>query len=207
MHVSNVLGSNVAEFDPATVVAQSADGTFLAEHAGHRISCRRAASCLLQPEIGDQVLIFNTGNGSRYLLAVLERASLGTAHLNCTGDVLLSSSGSLRLAASQDIALDSCGFALRADDAQVTLERLRFSGVLWQGAVSSLRLVGHACETIMDRITQLTKVSLRRVEQIDQLRAGQIDYEGSSRVRIRSKYTAITATHVLKVKGRQVHIG
>ncbi|GAB3376526.1 hypothetical protein GCM10027514_13130 [Azotobacter armeniacus] len=89
----------------------------------------------------------------------------------------------------------------------MTVDSLRYTGVLWQGAVGTLRLVGRVCETMVDRVLQLTKVSLRRVEQIDQVRAAQLDYEGAARVLIHGKYTAVMAREVIKAKARQVHIG
>ncbi|SMC23887.1 Protein of unknown function [Andreprevotia lacus DSM 23236] len=192
---------------PATVIANLGDGTFLVEQAGRGLTCRQAASCLLLPETGDQVLLATAGGAGTYLLAVLERAGSLPIQLQLGSDATISCTGSLQVQAMQKLSLEGSAFALRADEGDVTVEKLRYTGVLLQGAIGSLRLIAQACETIADRLVWLTKVSLRRVEQIDQVRAGQIDYEGTARVRIRSKYTAVTAKNLIKAKAKQVHIG
>ncbi|KAF0811585.1 hypothetical protein IGB42_03971 [Andreprevotia sp. IGB-42] len=192
---------------PASVIADLGDGTFLVEQAGRGLTCRRAASCLLLPETGDQVLLAAAGSAGIYLLAVLERAGNTPARLQLDGDAIIGSTGALHLQAAQKLSLDGRIFALRADEGEVTVETLRYTGVLLQGAIGTLRLIGQACETMVDRLSLLAKVSLRRIEQIDQVRAGQLDYEGTARVRIRSKYTAVTASKLIKAKARQVHIG
>lgn len=191
---------------PASVVAELGEGAFLVEQASNRLICRRAASCLLLPEPGDMVLLAPAGEDI-YLLAVLERAAVTPGQWRFEGDAAIGSTGSLQLAAAHTLSLDGHAFTLRADDGEITVENLRYTGVLIQAAAGSLRLIGQACETIVDRITQLTKFSLRRVTQIDQVRAGQLDYEGADRVRIRGKYAAVTAKSLIKAKAKQVHIG
>ncbi|GAB3376490.1 DUF3540 domain-containing protein [Azotobacter armeniacus] len=193
----------------ATVIANLGDGMFFVEAEGHGYSCRRAASCLLLPEVGDTVLLASVGAPLEvYLLAVIKRASAGPAQLQVEGDMVLASrQGSIAMQAAQTVAISSKCLAVRAEAGDLAVEQLRYSGVLWQGTVGTVRLVGQVCETMVDRLLQLAKVSFRRIEQIEHVRAAQLDYEGSARVRIRSKYTAVTARDVLKAKARQVHIG
>ncbi|WP_061290214.1 DUF3540 domain-containing protein [Azotobacter vinelandii] len=193
----------------ARVVAARGDDLFLVELEGRAHECRRAASCLLLPEPGDRVLIAAVDSTPElYLLAVIERASAGPARLQVDGDLLLASGrGSVRLRAAQSLDLASERLALRAASAELAVERLNCSGALWQGTLGTVRLVGRVCETMVDRLMQVARVSFRRVEQLEQVRAAQLDYEGSVRLRLRGRHTAITARDVLKAKGRQVHIG
>ncbi|TKD35160.1 DUF3540 domain-containing protein [Azotobacter chroococcum] len=193
----------------ARVIADRGDDVFFVETEGRGYNCRRAASCLLLPEAGDRVLIAAVDSTLEiYLLAVIERASAGPARLQVKGDLLLASGqGSIRMQAAQSLDISSESLALRARSGDLAVERLNCSGVLWQGTLGTVRLIGQVCETMVDRLMQLAKVSFRRVEQLEHVRAAQLDYEGSVRVRLRGRHTAITARDVLKAKGRQVHIG
>lgn len=189
------------------VVTELGEGLFLVEQDGQGYACRHAASCLLLPEPGDEVLLAHVA-GQAWILAVLQRAGQAAAQLRVDGDLVIASTrGAVRLEAGTALGLQSESLQVEAEHGVIQVAQMRFSGTLWQGAIGTARLVGQVCETLVDRVMQISKLSFRRVEQIDHVRAAQLDYEGSARVRIRSKYTAVTAKNILKAKGRQVHIG
>ncbi|WP_148715769.1 DUF3540 domain-containing protein [Chitinolyticbacter meiyuanensis] len=188
------------------ILANLGEGMFLVDCAGRGVGCRRAASCLLLPEVGDTVLLATAGT-QHYLVAVIECAS-HAARIQVEGDLVLSSAqGAVRIESATALQLEGARFGLNAKEGDVRIEQLRFSGKRWEGAVGTLRRVGQLCETLVDRVMVIAKSSFRRVAQIEQVRAAQLDYEGSARVRIRGKYTAVTGRDVIKAKARQVHIG
>ena len=212
--LSELLNTTPARTAPANelgqVVADLGQGVFLVQSNGTGLTCLHAASCVLLPEAGDQVLLAHVAGNVRqsWIVAVLVRAGRGPAQWRVDGDLVIASTqGAVSVQAGSALNLQSDALNVQADTGQIAVAQMRVSGTLWQGTLGTVRLLGQVCETLVDRIMQISKISLRRVEQIDHVRAAQLDYEGSARVRIRSKYTAVTAKNVLKAKGRQVHIG
>ncbi len=65
------------------VVAREGDGSYRVECDGRPWRARRAASCLLAPGIGDEVLISGPDPARVYLIAVIVQADAGRARSIC----------------------------------------------------------------------------------------------------------------------------
>jgi len=84
---------------------------------GHRYWLKPAVGCLLQPAVGDSVLVSLAGDEG-YILSVLERGQAQTAELRVAGDLCLSlPSGALSINVRDGVALDA-GDALAVHAAQ-----------------------------------------------------------------------------------------
>lgn len=180
------------------------------------VQARLAASCLLRPEPGDKVLVSGPNVAECYVIAVLERQSGGTQHLHLSGDTLLSvEGGSLKLASSERLDLQAGTTAsvsaaqvdLRAAKAQVLVGELSAIGRVWTGTLGQLRFVGEALDSVVQRLTQHAKHSLRTIEQTDQVRSGQIDYRADGNANLQGQNTLIHARELVKINGDQVHVG
>ena len=62
-------------------VRMTAEDSFVVELPGALATVRRAASCLVRPEIGDTALVFRDANHEGFILSVLVRAAVGTVTL------------------------------------------------------------------------------------------------------------------------------
>jgi len=162
----------------------------------------RASSCLLAPEIGDKVLLIGEPNGSLYILAVLERASSEAARLSSGGDLVLdagegritvTANEGIDLLTPQDVRISSARLEARAGDASFTF--------------GAARLIGKTVDSVLGRMTQRLKNSMRWVEGSEQVRAGQLDYEAEGMMHLHGENTVVTAAKIVKADGKQVHIG
>lgn len=178
--------------------------------------CRLAASCLLVPEAGDQVLLSQAGAHGCYVIAVLERRAGSTQQLNLTGDT--------RLSVKQGVLMveGECGLSLASDSA-VTLKGRELSacaesgtfvvgttqwvGRVFNGTVGRLKLVGEALELLVDRVVQHSRVSLRRIDDVERVESRQIDYQARELLCLRGDATLIGGKELIKADGKQIHLG
>src|SRR5476649_807935 len=91
------------------------EGFFIVRHQQRGWQCRLAASCLLQPEVGDDVLI--AGDRTQlWLLAILTRAeSQRPCLLSVPGDLTLAPQGDLILRSGQSLRLTGPELTIEAE--------------------------------------------------------------------------------------------
>jgi len=202
----------------AKVVASHSDDSHDVVPTGETRSrpCRRAASCLLVPAPGDIVMVAGPDEDELYLIAVVAQADQGHAVLAVNGDLtLVSRHGGIAVRSSGALDLQSdTAVATRAPEWNLTAGRglCKVSELDYQGAevrFSALvsRFVGRACEVVLDRLHLLTRSSFRLTEEVEQVRAGQIDIQSSSTLRLHAKNTLVTSKELVKIDAEQIHMG
>lgn len=207
-------------YDPVhligTVSGRETDGDYTVDCDGRPWRVRRAASCLLAPHDGDQVLISGPDASCVYLIAVLAQADPGMARLEAEGDVVLSSrAGSVTLESPADVVLrsqamlrvESARLDLRTPQARCVIERLRYVGAEAQATVGTTRLVGKVYETVMDRLSFLSRLAFRSTDEVEHVRAGTLDYQAAQSARLHAAYTMVTGDDLVKVDAKQIHMG
>lgn len=176
----------------------------------------RAASCLLEPAIGDKVLLVTDTEGGDYVLAVLERADDRGAILNLPGDTeIRSPSGRLKISSRDGIGLQTPGdiamqggtLKVEAVQGDITIQNLSLVGEAWRSCVDRVKTVGRTFDSILERCHQRVSRSYRLVDEIDQVKAKQIDYHADTSLQLHAKYTLMTADELVKVDGEQIHLG
>lgn len=185
-----------------TVAQALADGSFLIDpqDGGGRWHCPRAASCLLQPEAGDTVLVAGPHAGSLYLIAVVTQADASRSRIVTEGDLTISSRRG-------SIALQAPALSLQARKAQVDIAEMDYRGAEVRVTTLVARFVGRTLETVLDRLSVLTRSSFRLTEEVEQVRAGQIDMQASETLRLHAKNTLVTSKALVKVDAEQIHMG
>ena len=203
----------------ATVTAAEAEDGFceVTSMDGHRtLRCRRAASCLLLPAPGDTVMVAGPHDEALYLIAVVAQADSSQATLAVDGDLRLQSrqggiaiqgAGAIELQSDTAVATRSPQWTLAAERAQCTVSELDYQGAEVRFSVLVSRFVGRACEVVLDRLHLLTRSSLRITEEVEQVRAGQIDMQASRTLRLHAKNTLVTSKELVKVDAEQIHMG
>lgn len=180
------------------------------------LRCTRAASCLLRPAIGDTVLVTGPDGNRLYLTAVAEQADASASRIDVAGDLTLASDrGAVRieskmhvaLRAEQGLELAAPRLRIDAEDADCYVGRLRYQGEEAEATVLSIRVIGRIYEAVMDRLVHLSKTAFRMTEDVEQLRAGRIDYEAAHTARVHGKNTVVTAKEIVKIDGSQIHMG
>ena len=121
------------------VVIRAMGATFLVRTDLGDLDAKRAVSCLVAPELHDEVLVSVLGDGRAYVLAVLEREAGARTKLVFEGDVDLSvPRGKLDLRAAEGVAIasgkavevTSATMSLRALSGEVVMEALAQTGWL-----------------------------------------------------------------------------
>ncbi|WP_426391068.1 DUF3540 domain-containing protein [Variovorax sp. R-27] len=172
--------------------------------------CRRAASCLLKPASGDTVLVSGPDSARAYLIAVIEQADASSSCIEAAGDVTFASTGNGRvtIASTSELRLRADKrFVLKAEEGECDIGELRLVTRSVQAAAGSVRLVGKVFETVADRIVQMARQTLRLTDEVDQVRAGHMDYKASETVRIHGHHTMVTGQELVKVDAAQIHMG
>lgn len=194
--------NNVIRLEPPvtpsqrTGVVSRADGerSWSVDTDAGAVTCRRSHSCLVEPEVGDFVLIATgTGRGG-FVLAVLEREPGASTTLRTDGDARFEVPGG-RLSLSA------------RDAVEVAAPELSFLGRIVRAEAQRLDAVLGHVDAVLERVSQRVKRSYRFVEEIDAVRAEQIDYRAAQNLSARGKNTLLTAEDLVKVDGAQIHVG
>jgi len=190
-------------------------GAFTVAAESGVVAAKRSFSCLVEPLPEDRVLMSRAASGC-YILAILERHGDQHACLAFEGDAdLRLKQGRLRVAAQEgidlvtakDTALVSPELSINSVQAEVSIQHLSFFGTFLEGQIERIKLIGQACDSIFDRVSQRVKRSYRWVEELDQLRAGQLNYLVKKLMSLRGKYSVLTAEEDVRIDGDKILMG
>jgi hypothetical protein len=205
----------VAIFQQYGIVAEAGDD-FVVHTDAAVYRARKAASCLLEPLVGDKVLLVTDMEDGDYVLAVLERDAGQLSTLRLPGDAQIKlASGRLTVSArdgigmesAREIAMQSASLKVEALKGDVTVHDLSLVGDAWRSCVDRVKSVGRTFDSILERCHQRVSRSYRVVDELDQVKAGQIDYQAETTLQMHAKYNLMTADELVKLDGGQIHIG
>jgi len=190
-------------------------GEFIVRAAGMELRARRAVSCLVEPEAGDVVLLA-TNARSAWVLAVLERDGAGDATLVCEGDlrlqvpngkVTIASQDGIELASAADVEVTAAAVKVNAIEGNVVVQRLTMFGDTLRAEIAKVKTIATTVDQTIERLSQRLKRSFKHVEEIDQIRAEQVDYEAKKLMALRAENAVIAADSLVKMDGEQIHVG
>lgn len=184
--------------------------------AGEEVEARLAASCLVQPCAGDQVaLLAARGATVPYVYAVLERAAggpLGIAapdglSVSAPAGAVVVSAEHIELLSRRRVCMTGAHVELDAGELRLLFRDLVAAGAKAELGVEAVRLAGKHLSTLFERALSRVRRSYRVVEEIEQLSGRQLDYKMSGTVSVRGKNSLITAEDLVKLDGKQLHLG
>jgi len=190
-------------------------GAFTVAAESGVVATKRSFSCLVEPLPGDMVLVSRAASGC-YILAILERHGDQHACLAFEGDAdLRLKQGRLRVAAQEgidlvtakDTALFSPQLSINSVQAEVSIQHLSFFGTFLQGQIEKIKLIGQACDSIFERVSQRVKRCYRWVDELDQLKAGQLNYLVKKLMSLRGKHSVLTAEEDVRIDGDKILMG
>lgn len=205
----------VAIFQQYGIVAEAGDD-FVVHTDAAVYRARRAASCLLEPLVGDKVLLVTDMDAGDYVLAVLERDAGRLSTLSLPGDaqikvrggrLTVSARDGIGMESAREIAMQSASLKVEALKGEVTVHDLSLVGEAWRSCVDRVKSVGRSFDSILERCHQRVARSYRVVDEMDQVKAGQIDYQAEGSLQLHAKYTLMTADELVKLDGEQIHLG
>ncbi|HEX7438223.1 MAG TPA: DUF3540 domain-containing protein [Caldimonas sp.] len=186
----NAIGRVAACDDAGNVTVFMASG---------RCTARRAASCLLAPEVGDSVLVCGPEVAALYVIAVLERPGDLPLRLTLGRDAEISSRGKLTVSSDE--------LVVRAGRATTLIDHLSSFGREVTASVRRIKLVGNVFESFFERVNQFAGHSARVVDGVDQVRSTTIDYRAGQSLSLQGSEVIATAKTLVKIDGGQIHIG
>lgn len=207
MHAHNLDRSPVIASLPhsprqgtATVVERRASEFVLDDPSRpNAILARRAASCLLEPQLGDRVWFVGEAD-EHFVIAVLERQQ-------ADAPTVLEVDGDLELRAGGKLALQSEELSVQAKRGRVLLGALESFVRSVQHSFTQSTVVGKVFELLVERLTQTSHTSVRTVAEVDHLNAGTIDYRAETLAHIHAENTSMSAAELVKVDAGQIHLG
>jgi hypothetical protein len=216
--LDSIIGANSAvqpTLALATVVGR-ADEWLLIAGIPSCTRARSAASCLVMPEIGDTVLVCDTGSElSAYILSVLIRATPTAGTVVLPGGAAFESEAgnlqiqakSLEMHASKELTMASPKFSLNALVAELRVRKL--SG--WYESVETqagkIGLMAQAFTSNVGRIVQKAKESFRWTEKTDETRAGRVRIKTEGHYSVHSRHTSMQSEGVVRIDGEKIDLG
>lgn len=188
----------------------------LVETTSGKYRARRAVSCLVAPEPGDRVLVAALEDGTVYVLAILEREAGHATAISVDGDLTVqlpngrfsvAAQEGVSLISGKDVAIVTGGLEVNAVRGSFAVEHFSFLGTFLQANIEKAKLVAGSLDSSLDRLSQRVKRSYRFVEEIDQVRADQIDYAAKKSLSLHARNAMVTAEELVKLDGEQIHVG
>jgi hypothetical protein len=197
-------------------VLHEQDGRILVRLDDARVlRARRSKGCLVKPETGDLVLAVDTESGQGvFIIDVLTGAGSAT-RLSVKGDLAMEADGGelslsgrqVTVAPREAVAIHAPLLALEGDEGRLRFRNVsllsRFLSVsVWRAATVCDRLdmtVRHAFQRL--------KNIFRRIEGLEETRAGRISVHSEAGVDVRGGRVSVISDEDVKIDGRGIHIG
>ena len=147
---------------------------------GRTALARRATSCLVEPLVGDRVLVAEEGDLA-FLLAILEREAGAATSLSTAGDLEIAPRGKfvvtapagVHLATAHDMTLSATKLEAVADEASLMWKVVRVASRAAIAEIAKIDLVAEQSTSVIGRVFQKAKRVFRSVEETETLRTGQ----------------------------------
>lgn len=187
------------------VLESAGERGFLVGRGLQRLFCTQAFGCLVTPCVGDRVLLAEVDDAI-FILSVLERPSRERPTIHLPLGLNIETGDQLRIGGTA-VELAPETLRLHAREVDCLATTLTYSCGEARGFVGVGRLVGRALELIADKWVQISRQSYRVSEQLECVRAGELDCEAQQSLRLHGKNTLISADQLSKLDGHQIHIG
>lgn len=178
-------------------------------------TARRAASCLLEPALGDEVLVAHHERGS-HVLAVLERDAATPARLSADGDLEITApSGRVSVSGREGIDLLTPGesviatrtLRISAQEADATVGALAYLGDRITAKVDQIKSVAKTVESTAERWVQRLDRAYRFIQRSEVVRAEYLEYEARAAFHVKAEATLVNSSGLTKIDGSQIHLG
>jgi hypothetical protein len=175
---------------------------------------QRASSCLIEPKLGDRVLVVTHADGA-HVLAVLSAAEPDATRLAVSGDLELAASGRVTVEGAEGVRV------VTPEELEVAADRARFSTVVATVVVDRLAVLGKemstrwskvrsvvdTIETVSQRLVQRSGRVYRFIQESEQVRARYLEWAAEVAVNIKSRNTIMRSSELTKIDGQQIHLG
>jgi hypothetical protein len=179
------------------------------------VQARRAASCLIEPALGDEVLVVHHERGS-HVLAVLERDEETPARLSAEGDLEIAApAGKISVCGKDGVNVVTPGEAtiaagsarICAEQGELVIGALAYVGDRLTAHVDRVKTVAQSMETVAGRWVQRLERAYRFISRSEVVRAEYLDYEARAAFHVKAQATLVNSAGLTKIDGSQIHLG
>jgi hypothetical protein len=174
------------------------DGTVVLSTAAGIQQATVALSCLVQPAIGDVVLVAPQDE-QLYVLAVLHRSGSAPIQMRFQRDTQLQVAGALAIESS-NMKLAAKTMEISAVDLNVWTRTANWVAEVFDCAARNLRQVAQSASL-------RTKAYQRHVEGMEVVRTGHLDMQAEQLMHLRASNTVVKAKELVKVDGKLIQVG
>lgn len=195
------------------VVCAEADGAWVVNADTGSFRARLAASCLLQPQVGDTVWCCGVvcdaapagaagdGQAARYWITqVLERAEAAGARVQLPADATLAS-------ADGRLALQADELQVRSGRLSLLTEQASVIGGAWEAVLGAVQLTGQTLRSVFDRVTHTSQQHRRVTTGIDAVHADVLELQANQLASVHGEHVLVQGERLIKSRAAQIHMG
>jgi Protein of unknown function (DUF3540) len=180
-------------------VTEVGEGAFYVAHQNGRLKCLRAVGCLIEPKVGDLVMLFREDHEVSWIISVLVRKESDQA--------CVMSLPSNTMICAEKMGFTTSTFTIDSASVQVNSDDTQFVGKLFFITAVTFKAVGQTFSAVADRITQYSHTYFRTTTGMDKTEAKQCEIRAKQMLRLKGDYALIEGDSLVKAKGSQIHFG
>jgi len=189
------------------ILGIDANGEQIVASGELRLLARRAASCLLEPAVGDSVACLRIAPREVWIMAVLQREEGAANVLRCPGNLRIAVDGGA-------LELEATRVGLKADELDIAAQKTRVAtdtadvvGREMHLIGTSIKVVGSVLSSVMERVQHFSRHYLRTTDGIDRVAATHLECEAKQVLRLEGEHTLVNGRELIKARGAQIHFG
>lgn len=167
-------------------------------------TARVAASCLLQPQVGDTVWccgIVSEGESARYWVTqVLDRVESASARVQLPADATLAS-------ADGRLNLHTEALLVRSQRMEVICEQASVIGAAWEAVLGAVKLTGTSLRSVFDRVTHTAQHHQRVTSGMDIVQAEMLELRAGQLASLQGEHVIVQGERLIKSRAAQIHMG
>ncbi len=181
------------------------------------VRSRRSKSCLVEPGVGDTVLVARSEHLGDFVLAVLFSsddqpgctvAVEGDLTLRArSGKVSIAADETVSVVAGRSVTVHAPELTATTMKATVFADALSYVGRTLDAQVDKVKHVGRKLESVIDVVTSHMKHSQRTIEEVERVKAKELHIRAEATLNVHGKNTVLTAEKLVKLDGEQIHLG
>ncbi|MDQ5985083.1 MAG: hypothetical protein CSYNP_00787 [Syntrophus sp. SKADARSKE-3] len=209
-----MVDPNSESIVPCRIIGKE-DGDYLILTEDGRIrNGKKADGCLMQPEINDRVLVWQGRRDEVFILSVLVKANdascivfKGDTTIEAVSGVMNIEGETVEIAASRVAHLQAPEMNLDGRTGRIRFIDLSLIAATALAHMERASLIVDKMDSILGRLTEHIKNSFRRVEHLDQTKAGHISHIAEKRYSVKAGHASIIADDDVKIDGEKIHLG
>lgn len=190
----------------SALVARISKGIYFVADAYSLIPADRSASCLLQPEKDDLVLILEDSKGTASIVTVLERGAGKPALLSIDGDAVIKGGGSVSFISNHRINLLTPHLRLKAWFSKIAIADCAFSGSVFTSCGRRLQTICADAEIKAHKMVQQIRRLYRRIKDEDS-QLGNLHYHVQDIFSIRAQDAGLDSEKRMQVNSKKIEAG